>query len=258
MDFLIPLIPSCIAVALLVHLGFCASIFLKRNDIADVLWGPGIALFVSVSFFTGYGLWPAFILILLVVIWAARLCIRIFKKNSGKNEDERYARWRRTWKWFYLRSYLQVYILQGILMCLVGFGTALFVHSAVTTTPWLYIGILIWMIGFWFETVGDAQLDRFISNPNNKGRLMTEGLWKYSRHPNYFGEITMWWGLWIASIGSSAMLFGLLSPITITTLICFVSGIPLLEESMKKYNGFAEYKKRTSVLIPLPPRTDVS
>lgn len=139
-------------------------------------------------------------------------------------------------------------------MCVVGFGAALFVKNAEPFTPFFVLGVLLWMIGFYFETVGDWQLDTFLKNPANKGMLMTQGLWKYSRHPNYFGEITMWWGLWVASIGTIASVFGIISPLTITTLIVFVSGIPLLEESLQKHPDFAAYKKRTSVLLPWKPK----
>ena len=109
-------------------------------------------------------------------------------------------------------------------------------------------GLIVWIFGFYFESTADKQLSNHIKNPANKGKLMTTGLWKYSRHPNYFGEVTQWWGIFLLS----SSLFTIISPLTITLLILFVSGIPLLE---KKYEGrpdWEEYKKKTSIFIPLP------
>ncbi len=116
------------------------------------------------------------------------------------------------------------------------------------------LGIIVWTIGFYFESVGDAQLKMFVSNPENKGKVMQTGLWRLSRHPNYFGEVTQWWGIWLITLTGITWWVGILGPLTITTLILFVSGVPLLE---KKYAGrpeFEDYKKRTSVFFPLPPR----
>lgn len=254
MDILNTLWPSLLGVFVLLHAGFLLSLLLKRNDIADVLWGPGIATFIGIAFLSGDGTWPALLVTLLVSIWATRLFVRILLKNLKKPEDARYARWRKEWQWFHLRSYVQVFLLQGTLMCVVGFGAALFAASATTFSPLLFVGLLLWLIGFFFETVGDAQLDTFLTNPNNKGELMTRGLWRYSRHPNYFGEITMWWSIFIMTLGTTYAFLGVISPLTITLLICFVSGIPLLEAGLKKHPQFASYKKKTSVLIPLPPR----
>ncbi len=256
MDLLSSLWPSLLGVLLLIHVGFLLSYLFQRNDIADVLWGPGIATFVVIAFVTGEGTWPALLVTILVLIWATRLFLRILLKNLKKPEDARYARWRQEWSWFYLRSYLQVFLLQGALMCVVGLGAALFVLEATTITSFVYLGLFLWLFGFLFETIGDAQLDSFLKNPDNKGALMTKGLWKFSRHPNYFGEITMWWGIFVMTFGTELVLLGIVSPLVITTLICFVSGIPLLEEGLKKHPLFAEYKRKTSVLIPLPPKSE--
>ena len=117
------------------------------------------------------------------------------------------------------------------------------------------IGFIVWLIGFYFESVGDKQLANFIHNPENKGKLMTEGLWKYSRHPNYFGEVTQWWGIWIIALSVPYGWVAIIGPITITILILFVSGVPLLEKKYKGRSDFEAYKKRTSIFIPLPPKS---
>jgi steroid 5-alpha reductase family enzyme len=114
------------------------------------------------------------------------------------------------------------------------------------------VGVLVWLVGFYFEAVGDWQLKKFIKNPENKGKIMQSGLWAYSRHPNYFGEVTMWWGIWLLNFSQNW--WTVVGPMTITFLILKVSGVPLLE---KKYEGnkeFEDYKKRTSIFLPLPQR----
>lgn len=124
-----------------------------------------------------------------------------------------------------------------------------------TPIGWLdMVGLVVWGIGFFFEVIGDRQLQLFVARPENRGKLMTSGLWKYSRHPNYFGELTMWWGIWLISVSVVGGVWTILAPITITVLLRYVSGVPLLE---KKYTGNPEweiYRQKTSVLIPLPPR----
>jgi steroid 5-alpha reductase family enzyme len=124
---------------------------------------------------------------------------------------------------------------------------------------WLDIlGIVVFLFGFFFETVGDLQLSRFIEkkklNKKLRGKVLEEGLWKYSRHPNYFGEVTQWWGLWIIALNVSYGVFGIISPLLITSLILFVSGIPLLEKNKEGDPEFEKYKKRVSVFFPLPPK----
>jgi steroid 5-alpha reductase family enzyme len=145
--------------------------------------------------------------------------------------------------------------LQGFFLYLIA-QPVIFIHNEPSSVLGLidFIGLCVWGIGFYFESTGDAQLKEFITNPANKGKLMDRGLWKYSRHPNYFGEVTQWWGLFIVALSITGSLFTVIGPLTITTLILFVSGVPLLE---KKYAGrpdWEEYKKRTSIFIPLPPK----
>lgn len=253
------LVTVALTIGCYITAGFFVSVLTKRNDIADIMWGPGIALVAWSAL--GFDILNATVLqqviTTLITIWAVRLGVRIYLKNRKKGEDPRYKRWRDAWGvWFYPRSFLQVFVLQGTLMVLVGYSA---VHAAtyepvLSLTPWLYIGVAVWILGFVFEVVGDYQLDRFLANPANKGRLMKYGLWRYSRHPNYFGEVTMWWGIWLCVGPVYLSAVSLLSPLTITTLILFVSGIPLLEASLKKHPEFAEYKRTTSVFIPWFPK----
>ena len=116
------------------------------------------------------------------------------------------------------------------------------------------IGLLIWLIGFFFESVGDKQLKDFLSDSSNKGRIMNQGLWRYTRHPNYFGEATMWWGIFLIALSGNVPVWAIICPVTITVLLLFVSGVPLLEKSMKKVPGYKEYAEITSIFFPLPPK----
>jgi len=237
---------------------FFVSLVIKRNDIADIAWGLGILLVAIVSYSHSPLKGPLTTMLLIAAtLWGVRLSVRIFLRNIKKGEDYRYKKWRDEWgKWFYIRSYFQVYLLQGFLMVVVGYT---FVHASVyggTDKIGIIalIGMGIWCLGYFFEVVGDFQLDRFIKNKPEPGAILASGLWKYSRHPNYFGEVTMWWGLWFMV---STMPFGyiaLISPLTITFLILKVSGIPMLEKKFEGNPNFELYKMRTSVFIPLPPR----
>ncbi len=156
-----------------------------------------------------------------------------------------------------MRSYLQVYLLQGVVIILVALPVLLtIVAQKPPVLILVWAGTVIWMIGFMFEVIGDYQLDRFIKNTENKGKIMTSGLWFYSRHPNYFGESLMWWGIAIAASGLTTYPFlGFISPILITYLLLFVSGIPMLEKKWEGNPEWEAYKARTSAFFPLPPRT---
>lgn len=237
---------------------FILSILIKRNDIADIAWGPGILLVATVSYLSLETKTPlASLLLTLATLWGLRLAIRIFLRNIKKGEDYRYKKWRDEWgKWFYLRSYFQVYLLQGTLMILVGY---VFIHASTYDTSTslgllTYLGIATWCIGYFFEVVGDYQLDKFIKSKPEHGQIMSSGLWHYSRHPNYFGEVTMWWGVWLIICSTPLSFIALVSPVTITFLILKVSGIPMLESKFADNPAFQAYKKRTSAFFPLPPK----
>lgn len=234
---------------------FVVSVILQRNDIADVAWGLGFLLIAALTF---QNVTARSILInALVTIWSLRLAVHIAVRNRKKSEDYRYAEWRKSWgTLFYLRSYMQVYLLQGAFMLIIAApivisnsdnGNSMGVLSG--------IGCIVWIIGFLFEAVGDYQLSKFIRNPTNKGKVLDTGLWKYSRHPNYFGEVTQWWGLWIISLSASNSVLGIIGPLTITVLILFVSGVPLLERKRAGDPLFETYKRKTSVFFPMPPRS---
>jgi steroid 5-alpha reductase family enzyme len=237
---------------------FVLSYIKKRNDVADVAWGLGFVLLAWISFFISKGNDIRGTLVcVLVSIWGIRLARHIHKRNAGKAEDYRYLAWRKEWgKWFYLRSYGQVYLLQGALLFLI-VTPVLIINQSVGRGLWFLdlLGVLVWGVGFYFESTGDAQLKEFIKDPNNKGKLMRSGLWQYTRHPNYFGEVTQWWGIWIIALSAPFGFIGIIGPITITFLILKVSGIPLLEKKMEENPDFADYKAKTNMFLPGKPKS---
>jgi steroid 5-alpha reductase family enzyme len=229
-----------------------ATIF-KDNSIADIAWGPGfiVVTWAILSINTAFGA-RQFLAAALVTIWGLRLGIRIFRRNFGKGEDPRYKKWREEWgKFFVLRSYLQVFILQGFILLLNVAPIIVIMAGIREKLIWSdFIGLVIWVVGFLFESIGDYQLDTFLKKPEHRGKIIDEGLWKYTRHPNYFGESTMWWGIFIIALNQSWGWVGVIGPLVITGMILFVSGIPMTEKLMAKVPGWEEYKRRTSPFIP--------
>jgi steroid 5-alpha reductase family enzyme len=260
--------------------GFVLAIYSGKNSVVDVLYGLGV-LFTTlcayaVSQSRADDSYMLYMPLLLTAIWALRLSYRIFRKNYGKPEDARYAAWRTEWMarsrvYFLVRTCVQIFMLQGVVIfCIAlpamlvaiygGYG-ALFATDAsgAQTAQWLiYSGIAVWVVGFFFEAVGDYQLDQHIraaaTDPSKKGALMTSGLWAYTRHPNYFGEICMWLGMAVLSAAHMPTLplalACFISPALITYLLVYVSGIPMLEKLMEKKDGWAEYAAQTPALVP--------
>ena len=142
----------------------------------------------------------------MVSIWGLRLAWHIYARHRGKPEDFRYMAWRREWgKWFYVRSYVQVYLLQGALLFLVALPVLMINRQpAIALSLVSGVGVGVWLFGFLFEAAADAQLARFTRDPNNRGKILQTGLWRYTRHPNYFGEVVQWWGIWFLAIGIPA------------------------------------------------------
>ncbi len=231
---------------------FVFSLIIRRNDVADVAWGIGFIVYAIFFFTLGTSSERAVLLFFLISFWGTRLALHIGLRNRKKSEDSRYQKWRTEWgKWFLVRSFAQVYLLQGFLQLLI--AAPIFVVAAFEQSPLGildYCGILIWGTGFFFEAVGDYQLAQFIQNPKNKGKIMTCGLWSYTRHPNYFGEITQWLGIFVIAISSPFGWLAIISPLTISFLLLFVSGIPMLEKKYEGRSDFAEYKAKTNALIP--------
>lgn len=248
-----------LAIILLIYMSFwfVLSLIKKRNDLADLAWGLGFVLLAWISFYFGSGetlSLRALLVTAMVTVWGVRLSTHIYLRNKGKEEDYRYKKWRKEWSYFKLRSFFQIYILQGILLYIIVLP-ALIVNMSPTSGLTLFdgVGLFIWLFGFFFEVLADYQLKRFIQNPETGG-IMQKGLWGWSRHPNYFGEVVQWWGIFTISLSVSQTFLIALSPITITVLILKISGVPLLEEKMASRPGFEEYKKRVNKFFPGPSK----
>jgi steroid 5-alpha reductase family enzyme len=236
---------------------FFLALIRHDNSIADVAWGPG---FVAVAWITLYINEPftlrQLIAAAMISVWGFRLAIRIHLRNRGKGEDVRYRKWRESWgEHFIIRSYFQVFVLQGFIL-LLNIFPVLVINTYDSGTPGFLdlLGVILWVMGFCFESISDWQLDRFMANPTNRGKIMDRGLWRYSRHPNYFGEVTMWWGIFILALSVPWGWISIIGPLTITATILFVSGIPMTEKLMEGNPAFAAYKKRTSIFIPWFPK----
>lgn len=236
---------------------FVVGTVIKNNSIVDMGWGVGFVIIAwFTTFISGSLFLPNITITLMISIWGFRLFVHILRRNVGKPEDFRYASWREAWgKWVIPRAFLQIYMLQGIFMLTVASPIIILNSMQSSTFTWITLfGAIIWMTGFYFESLGDYQLEQFKRNIENKGKILNTGLWKYSRHPNYFGESTMWWGIGLAAFGSGAGSLSFIGPAVITYMLLFVSGIPILEKSFERRPGYKEYKEVTSVFIPMPPK----
>lgn len=236
---------------------FIAGQIKKNNSIIDIFWGFGfvLAAVYAVIANKAYNL-SSIVVLILVSVWGLRLSSHIWKRNRGKAEDFRYVNFRKSWgnKWVKLKAFLHVYMLQYTMLLLISSAYInIILKNQVNFNYFLLIGLLIWCIGFYFEAMSDFQLKQFKLDANNKGKIMTKGLFKYSRHPNYFGEATMWWGIYVIGLGVSGWVY-IISPITITVLVRFVSGVPMLEKHYENNEAFQDYAKKTSIFIPCLPR----
>ena len=247
------------AIIVFIHmtLVFLLALLKKNNGIVDIAWGLGFIL-VGTGVFAiyGHGQPRQWLALALLMTWGGRLALHIFRRNRGRAEDFRYAAWRRAWgKYFVIRSFFQIFMLQGVLLLLVIAPVLLIVGQEQPPLNLLDgLGVLLWLTGFSLETSGDRQLAAFIGDPANRGKLMTGGVWRYTRHPNYFGEAALWWGMGILALSAPRGWLGLIGPMVITGLLLFVSGVPLLE---KKYAGrpdWEEYKRRTAKFFPWFPK----
>lgn len=251
------LIYSTIFIFLYMTFVFCMALIKRDNSIVDVVWGLGFIGVAVLTFFLKIG-WTArqLIVSVLILIWGIRLALHIAIRKRGKGEDFRYAQWRHNWgRWFVLRSYLQIFVLQGVFLFVIALPIILVNFSSrVDLTVLDLLGIGVWCVGFFFEAVGDYQLIRFKKRSSNKGKIITTGLWKYTRHPNYFGEVVMWWGIFLLALSIENGWLAILSPLTITFLLLRVSGVTMLE---KKYQGnpeFEVYAQRTNAFFPWFPK----
>ena len=235
------------------------SVKLRDASIVDIFWGLGFVLVAWASYAQGGGAEPRGLLLgVLVTIWGVRLAAHLFRRNHGKGEDYRYQSLRkRIGPGFWWISLFVVFVFQGLLIWIISLPLQL---AQATRTPahltWLDgLGCAAWLIGFIFESVGDWQLTEFRANPNNHGKVLEHGLWRYTRHPNYFGDALLWWGLWLIALAAPVSWLTVISPLLMTLLLIKISGVALLEKTLSQSKpGYQEYIQRTSAFIPWLPK----
>jgi len=197
------------------------------------------------------------LLVALVTLWGLRLSLYLAWRKRGAPEDFRYQAMRRHWgARFPWVSLVTVFLVQGVLVAIVSLPVQLGqVRATPDLGPLAIVGVALWLVGFAFETIGDAQLARFKADPASAGQVMDRGLWRYTRHPNYFGDACVWWGIALVAAETGIGAIGIVGAVVMSVLLVRVSGVPLLEKSMaKRRPGYAEYVARTSAFIPRPPR----
>jgi steroid 5-alpha reductase family enzyme len=243
----------------LVTLLWIWSVFIKNVSIVDIYWGFGfVVVNAFYAFMSGELNARKILMLTLVGIWGLRLSIYLAYRNIGKGEDFRYQEFRRNYgpKRYWWFSYFQTFLLQGTLIMIVSLPL-LGINSS-TSTGTLnvldYIGVLVWLIGFTFEAGGDFQLARFKSNDKNKGNVLNTGFWKYTRHPNYFGDSAVWWAYAIFSIAAGSY-WQIIGSIIMTLLIIKISGVSLLEKTLKKTKPqYSDYIQKTNSFFPWLPK----
>ncbi|MFO8173138.1 MAG: DUF1295 domain-containing protein [Gemmatimonadota bacterium] len=245
--------------ALVMVLLWIWSLRLRDVSIVDVAWGADGALIAVTTFFLAGGALPRRLLLTgMVAFWGIRLALHIGWRKRGKGEDFRYAAMReRHGSAFPLRSLFTVFLLQAFLIWAI--SAPVMVGQLSSVPPGLtfldFLGLGVWALGFGIEFLADRQLQAFLSRPDTRGKVMDQGLWRYSRHPNYFGETLVWWGIFLVAAATPWGWVTLFSPVLMTWFLLKISGVPMLEEALaERREGYREYMERTSVLVPWPPK----
>jgi steroid 5-alpha reductase family enzyme len=239
------------------------SLKLKDASIMDIFWGPGFVIVTWLTYFMVDGFWGRKLLVaFLISLWGLRLALHIAIRNFGKGEDRRYRAWRVQYgNRFWWISFFKVFFLQGILLWVISLGVQT-VQMASTPGKFVWLdalGCAVWAIGFLFETIGDWQLESFRSEPDSQGKVMNRGLWAYTRHPNYFGESLIWWGIFLISLTDISNFWTVISPLVITFLLLKVSGVAMLERDISKRRpDYQAYIRRTPAFVPWFPKKEAN
>ena len=252
------MVTAALTIVVLMVSTWLVSVVVKNASIVDIVWGLGfVATSWSLALTVDTYSTRQILLAVLVSIWGVRLATYLAKRNIGHGEDWRYKAMRKKYgASFPFISLFTVFLFQGVMMWIVSlpvqFGSA---QNDTPLGPIAVMGILVWLVGFLFESVGDAQLAAFKKDPANAGKVMNKGLWSLTRHPNYFGDSMVWWGIGIVGAEAGKGFIGLIGPAVMTYLLMKVSGVPMLERSLtKRREGYDEYVARTSAFFPRPPK----
>ena len=235
------------------------SIPLRDVSIIDMAFAAVIASLVTIAWLaTDSPAGAPRLILVLVLIWALRMTVYLVHRNWGHGEDPRYTRlrgWVPEGMPFHLLSLRQVFLLQGAVIWVMTLPQQIAMLTGGAVGFLALTGLALWCLGFFFESVGDFQLSRFKADPDNKGKVMDRGLWRYTRHPNYFGELAQWWGLFLIALEAPWAWVGVVGPLVYSFLVINVTGQATLDKKLSREKPeYAEYMRRTSGLIPLPPR----
>ena len=235
------------------------SLLRRDSSIIDVFWGLGFVIAAWIYFAATPQGWAGrkWLLCTLVTLWGLRLALYLLYRNWGKGEDYRYRQWRqqagKSWWW---RSYFKVFLLQGVMLWLVSAPLLAAQNSPNPDRLTIIdsLAVLVWGIGFTFEAAGDWQMARFKADPGNQGKLLTSGVWRYTRHPNYFGDAAQWLGFYLFALAAGGW-WTVFSPLLMTFLLVRVSGAAMLEKALVENKpGYSEYMQQTRAFIPWAPR----
>ncbi|HET7659617.1 MAG TPA: DUF1295 domain-containing protein [Oryzihumus sp.] len=250
---------TVLAVVIVLGVTLLVALRAGKHAVVDVAWGLGFAAVALTAYGLSAGEGDAgrrLLVTLLTVVWGARLAVHIGRRSRGHAEDPRYAEMLAgaagNPTWYAVRK---VYLTQGAVMWFVSLPVQVACFQPSPLGPLAWVGVLVWLVGFFFETVGDWQLTRFRNDPASRGQVLDTGLWRYTRHPNYFGDACVWWGLSLIAFSAWPGILTVLSPVAMTWLLAKGTGKPLLEKDMSSRRpGYVDYVKRTSGFVPLPPK----
>lgn len=245
---MLPLITLAVALAM-VSITFVIARYREKYDTIDTIWGAGFAVIAAASLAVA-GVNP--LAVALTAVWGLRLSWHLHRRNASAPEDRRYAEMLTRGSRPKLRMFVRTYLTQALVMWFVSLPVQ---YAAPQYGALTAIGAAVWLLGFAFEAIGDEQLRRFRANPANAGKVLNTGLWRYTRHPNYFGDACVWWGLYLIACQTWPAALTILSPILMTWLLAAGSGKPVLERDIEQRRpGYAEYVRRTSGFLPRPPK----
>ena len=245
-------------VAVLMVLLWLASLALRDVSIVDVFWGLGFVVIAWLSFvLTEESSARKVLLLVMTSIWGLRLTAHLARRKYGEPEDSRYQAMRKSiGPRFPFLSLFVVFGPQGLVMLIVALPLMAGPFEASPLGLLAFLGAALWCAGLLFEAVGDYQLARFKTDPANRGKVLDQGLWRYTRHPNYFGDFLVWWGIYLVAAGPSAW-WTVIGPLLMSFLLLRISGVALLERSLRQSKeGYAAYQAKTSAFFPWPPRSD--
>lgn len=261
MTFPTLLLVTAVVVATYMLLFWLASLAARDASLVDIGWGLGFVVVAWVAYAAAHASGSqAKLLLLLTTLWGLRLSGYLAWRNLGKAEDRRYAAMRaRHGASFWWKSLVTVFLLQGAVMWAVALPIVRALAYPAPEKPlasWQLLGVAVWGLGLLFESIGDWQLARFKANPENAGEVCRHGLWRYTRHPNYFGDFLVWWGLWLIALDGIGSLWTVVSPLLMSLLLMKYSGVGLLEQDIgQRRPKYAEYQRTTSAFFPWPPRS---